>query len=169
MMMNKNKKWPESRWWWINRFVLSFKDGCLFLQMGLFILGRSKQLGYPPDDELFGKKHNSKEMTRWIKSMFFVGNQIPFLVLKELMKQHFFQNVIKEGKGDEFPSDLSKRVLHRFLLLVDYLDPWFQCCTSTSIAYWKLVVLRNLNFSGFYLYNRLTFFSLFLSYRSEKA
>ncbi|KAI3473041.1 hypothetical protein Pfo_031240 [Paulownia fortunei] len=94
---------------------MMIKDGCFFLHLALLILGSSEQLGYPSNDPIFGKKHNKKDAKKWIEAMFYVGNQIPLVVLKELMNQKFFQDVIKERKWDPTPSGLCKNVLYEVL------------------------------------------------------
>ncbi|KAI3459546.1 hypothetical protein Pfo_016209 [Paulownia fortunei] len=90
-------------------------DGCFFLQLALYILGGSEQLGYPEKHVYFGTP-NDREISRWIKAMFFVGNQIPCVVIRELMKQSFFQEVIKKGTWN-LPSDLPKMVLYLLVVL----------------------------------------------------
>ncbi|CAI9776023.1 unnamed protein product [Fraxinus pennsylvanica] len=102
---------PEFRW-------MMIKDGCLFLQLVLYVLGGAQQLGYPPGRSIFGPEKNNKynDIEKWIEAIFFVGNQIPLIVLKELMKQSYFRNVI--GKGEwELPSDLCRIALYELLLL----------------------------------------------------
>ncbi|CAA3022717.1 Hypothetical predicted protein [Olea europaea subsp. europaea] len=100
---------PEFRW-------MMIKDGCLFLQLVLCVLGGGQQLGYPPDHIISGQKKNYKDIKELIEAMFFVGNQIPFTVLKELMKQSYFKNVIKKWKWEQ-PSDLCRTALYELLLL----------------------------------------------------
>ncbi|CAA3015776.1 Hypothetical predicted protein [Olea europaea subsp. europaea] len=100
---------PEFRW-------MMIKDGCFFLQLVLYVLGGAQQLGYPPDHAIFGQKTNYKDIKEWIEDKFFVGNQIPFAVLKELMKQSYFKNVIEKGKWEQ-PSDLCRTALYELLLL----------------------------------------------------
>ncbi|KAL0380511.1 UNVERIFIED_CONTAM: hypothetical protein Sangu_0115400 [Sesamum angustifolium] len=99
-------------------------DGCFFLQLALYVLGGSQQLGYPPDHTIFGKTSKSprfKDVKDWIEAMFFVGNQIPLMVLKKLMKQSYFQKVMKEGKWKQ-PSELSRTALYELLLLPEVED-----------------------------------------------
>ncbi|CAA3002400.1 Hypothetical predicted protein [Olea europaea subsp. europaea] len=73
----------------------------------------AQQLGYPPGHILFGQKKNNKykDIKEWIEAMFFVGNQIPLIVLKELMKQRYLR------LQQQQPSDL----LHGLQLLI--LEP----------------------------------------------
>ncbi|KAK4405947.1 hypothetical protein Sango_0601200 [Sesamum angolense] len=91
--------------------LMMIKDGCFFLQLALLILGGPEPLGYPPNHVIFGRDQNKKKMTCWLDSMFYVGNQIPVVVLRELMRQKFFQQLTKR-KWDQ-PSVLSKRVFVR--------------------------------------------------------
>lgn len=99
----------EFRW-------MMIKDGCFFLQLALLILGtRPDHLHYPTNDPIFGSEQKKKDIKMWIESMFFVGNQIPLVVLKELMSQEFFQKVIAKEKYDPFPSSLCKKVLYELL------------------------------------------------------
>ncbi|KAG8369849.1 hypothetical protein BUALT_Bualt14G0056400 [Buddleja alternifolia] len=100
------------------RWMMIF-DGCFFLQIALHLLGKSQQLGYPPDDTLFGKSTINarfRDAKDWVESMFLVGNQIPLVVLKELMKQSYFKKVIKEGKWEE-PSELYRKALYELLFV----------------------------------------------------
>ncbi|PIN19086.1 hypothetical protein CDL12_08239 [Handroanthus impetiginosus] len=96
---------------------MMIKDGCFFLQLALLILGCSEQLGYPSNDPIFGKKYSKKEIKKWIEAMFFVGNQIPLVVLKELMNQTYFQDIIKKVKWDPPPSGLCKKTFYDLLVL----------------------------------------------------
>ncbi|CAA3023599.1 Hypothetical predicted protein [Olea europaea subsp. europaea] len=102
---------PEFRW-------MMIKDCCLFLQLVLYVLGGAQQLGYPPGHIIFSQKKNNRyrDITEWIEVIFFVGNQIPLIVLKELIKQSYFRNVIEKGKWEE-PLDLCSTTLYQLLLL----------------------------------------------------
>lgn len=93
---------------------MMIKDGCFFLHLALFVLGGSEQLGYLPDGKIFGKKPNIRG---WIKSIFLAGNQIPLVVLRELMKQSYFQQVIAQGKWEKPKDNACKMVLYQFILL----------------------------------------------------
>ncbi|KAL3812428.1 hypothetical protein ACJIZ3_013696 [Penstemon smallii] len=98
--------------------LMMVKDGCFFLQLAFLILGKSGELGYSENDLIFGKKLNKKDIRKWIESMFFVGNQIPLVVLKELLNEKFFQEVISKGNWDHQPtSSLCKKVLYELLVL----------------------------------------------------
>ncbi|KAK4425430.1 hypothetical protein Salat_1737000 [Sesamum alatum] len=96
---------------------MMIKDGCFFLQLALFILGCSEQLKYPSNDPIFGRKRNKKDIKKWLEAMFFVGNQIPLVVLKQLMNQKFFQDAIARAKWEIPPSDLCKKALYELLIL----------------------------------------------------
>lgn len=97
---------------------MMIKDGCLFLQLALSILGVTPdKLGYTSNDPIFGVREIKKDAKMWIESMFFMGNQIPLVVLKELMSQKFFQDVIKRVKWEPSPSTLCKKVLYELLVL----------------------------------------------------
>ncbi|KAL0288776.1 UNVERIFIED_CONTAM: hypothetical protein Scaly_2721000 [Sesamum calycinum] len=88
-------------------------DGCVFLQVALATVGGSQVLGYAADHVFFGKKNIKK----WSNAMFIVGNQIPVVVLQELMmKQGYFQNVIRKGTWHQ-PSSWAKRILYDLLVL----------------------------------------------------
>ncbi|XP_027164719.1 uncharacterized protein LOC113764877 isoform X2 [Coffea eugenioides] len=102
----------ESQFRW-----MMIEDGCFFLQLALFILGvSSKQLGYPDNHIIFGKKKTKEDVNSWIEAMFFVGNQIPLVVLNEFMKQSFFQKILNQVNS-ETPSQLPKRILYELLVL----------------------------------------------------
>ncbi|KAK4435102.1 hypothetical protein Salat_0673500 [Sesamum alatum] len=87
-------------------------DGCVFLQVALAVLGGSQLLGYSADHVFFGKKNIKK----WSNAMFIAGNQIPVMVLQYLMKQDYFQDVIRKGTWHQ-PSCWSKRILYDLLVL----------------------------------------------------
>ncbi|KAL3812431.1 hypothetical protein ACJIZ3_013699 [Penstemon smallii] len=89
--------------------LMMVKDGCFFLQLALLILGKSSDLGYSKNDPIFGSKLKKKDIRKWIESMFYVGNQIPLVVLKELMKQKFFQE-LQEDIFDEDDDDLEANI-----------------------------------------------------------
>ncbi|KAG8369817.1 hypothetical protein BUALT_Bualt14G0053200 [Buddleja alternifolia] len=96
---------------------MMIKDGCFFLQLALLILGSSPEhLGYPSNDPIFGKKHNKKDVKKWIEAMLFPGNQIPLVVLHKLMNQQFFQNILAKRKWEPPQFDLCKMVLYDFLV-----------------------------------------------------
>lgn len=97
--------------------MMMMKDGCFFLHLAFMILGKFKSLGYPEYDPDFGKKPSKRKKRKWIESMLFVGNQIPFVVLRELVQEKFFQDVIEKEKLSEMvPFGLCERVLHELLI-----------------------------------------------------
>uniref|UniRef100_A0A5B7BKG5 Uncharacterized protein n=1 Tax=Davidia involucrata TaxID=16924 RepID=A0A5B7BKG5_DAVIN len=116
---------------------MMIKDGCFILQLALFALGGKEQLDHPPNHLIFGEQRNiTKRIKKLTKSMFFVGNQIPLVVLRELMKQSFFQQVISRRKWERQYSDLFKRALYQLLVLPELKNShhnrhrWF---TSTDL------------------------------------
>lgn len=97
---------------------MMIEDGCFILQVALYLLGGSAQLDYPSDHQVFGEKRNIKALLRtWTRSMFFVGNQIPQIVLLQLMNQSFFKGVIAKRKWERPSSDLFRMALYDSLLL----------------------------------------------------
>ncbi|KAH6834674.1 hypothetical protein C2S53_019816 [Perilla frutescens var. hirtella] len=99
------------------------RDGCFFLQLSLHVLGAAELLDYSEQNPYFRKGSDSSS---WIPAMFFVGNQIPCAVIRALMKQDFFKNVIDGGSKtgmwqrqrqrwtDE--KDLTKLVLYQMVV-----------------------------------------------------
>lgn len=97
---------------------MMIEDGCFILQVALYLLGGSAELDYPSDHQVFGEKRNIKALLRtWTRSMFFVGNQIPQIVLLQLMNQSFFKGVIAKQKWERPSSDLFRMALYDSLLL----------------------------------------------------
>ncbi|KAM7486083.1 hypothetical protein LguiA_002092 [Lonicera macranthoides] len=104
------------------RFItMMIRDGCFILQIALFLLGGSAQLNYPSDHLIFGEQRNTRQIKKWGKSLFFVGNQVPQVVLKELMKQSFFQQVVSAGRWVR-PTDSFRRALYDLLLFAPEKD-----------------------------------------------
>lgn len=92
-------------------------DGCFFLQLALYLLGGSAGLGYPRNHNIFGRDLSRSRVDKaLIESMFFPGNQIPFVVLKVLLKQTYFQNVIHRQKWEK-QLHMSRLALYELLLL----------------------------------------------------
>lgn len=92
---------------------LMAKDGCFFLQLALHILGAGALLSYPPSNPYLAEQSDSSS---YIPAMFFIGNQIPYVVINALMKQSFFREVIRNGKWNHYPKnevDLAKLALYR--------------------------------------------------------
>ncbi|KAL3507530.1 hypothetical protein ACH5RR_032912 [Cinchona calisaya] len=97
------------------------RDGCLFLLLAFSILGvesRSTgiELGFPEKHLIFGINCVREEMDLWLNSMFFVGNQIPVMVLEEIMKLRFFRKLKTENQWIQ-PLDLAKRALYNSLMV----------------------------------------------------
>lgn len=104
-------------------------DACFFLQLALLILGGREQLGYPLNDVIFGTKQNTKDAKRWIESMFFVGNQIPLLLLRELTGVKFFKDLIENRNWEPPPrSSLCKVVLYELLISPEQHQDQYQPC-----------------------------------------
>lgn len=99
---------PGSEFQW-----MMLKDGCFFLHLALYILGAGPHLRYSDQHPYFGKDRDS---SYWIPSMFFVGNQIPYVVISALLKHKFFQNVIHGCKWRRPPQDPAKLVLYRIVV-----------------------------------------------------
>lgn len=110
---------PGSEFQW-----MMLKDGCFFLHLALYILGAGPHLCYSDQHPYFGKDRDS---SYWIPSMFFVGNQIPYVVISALLKHKFFQNVIHGCKWRRPPQDPAKLVLYRIVV-----DP---CPAITSLRH----------------------------------
>ncbi|XP_042483933.1 uncharacterized protein LOC122064291 [Macadamia integrifolia] len=113
---------------------LMMEQGCFILQVALCSLGGPKPLGYPPDDPLFGEKRWNYKLIRFLvnRYLFCIKNQIPLVVLEVLMKQSFFQNVLKLGKWKR-PNDLAGMVLYDFLV-EPMLDGYFQSRRHPAIT-----------------------------------
>ncbi|XP_043706320.1 uncharacterized protein LOC122655978 isoform X2 [Telopea speciosissima] len=95
---------------------IMIEQGCFILQVVLCSLGGPKLLGYPPNDPFFGENRwNKEQIRRWVTSIFSVKKQIPLVVLKVLMKQSFFQKVLKSGKWKR-PKDLARMALYDFVV-----------------------------------------------------
>ncbi|XP_042483930.1 uncharacterized protein LOC122064288, partial [Macadamia integrifolia] len=105
------------------------EQGCFILQVALCSLGGPKPLGYPPDDPFFGEKRWNKEQIKyWLTSIFYIKSQIPLVVLKVLMKQSFFQKVLKSGKWKR-PKDLARMALYDFLVEPMLYEPVYKVDT----------------------------------------
>ncbi|KAI3469840.1 hypothetical protein Pfo_026503 [Paulownia fortunei] len=95
--------------------LMMIKDGCFFLHLALLLVGASVQLGYPGGHGIFGRARSKRDIKRWMEAMLFVGNQIPIVVLKELMKLSFFQQVITDKRKWEQPQGIFRRTLYELL------------------------------------------------------
>lgn len=97
---------------------MMIKDGCLCNQVVLLMLGCSEQLGYDQSDPIFGRVLRKKATDNWLHALFYPGNQLPLVVLRVLMDQDFFQDVIGKASWDSVPSGLCKeKVLYELLVL----------------------------------------------------
>ncbi|KAK1369228.1 hypothetical protein POM88_035320 [Heracleum sosnowskyi] len=97
---------------------MMIEDGCFILQVAFYLLGGSTELDYPSDHQVFGEKCNIKALYRtWTRSLFFVGNQIPQIVLMQLMNQSFFRAVLAKRNWERPSSDLFRIALYDSLLL----------------------------------------------------
>ncbi|XP_027118884.2 uncharacterized protein [Coffea arabica] len=97
-------------------------DGCFFLLIAFFILGVGSpgvELKFSDDHPIFGIGCVKENMDMWLSSMFFVGNQMPFIVLEQLMKLRFFQELKTKNEWKQ-PLELAKRAIYE--LLVTELD-----------------------------------------------
>nr|XP_009772245.1 PREDICTED: uncharacterized protein LOC104222680 [Nicotiana sylvestris] len=91
---------------------MMIKDGCFFLQLSFSLLGVH-------DNQLELKQHSTSSglnKYKCVASMFHVGNQIPLVVLRQLLEQKHFQNLIKDGKWEPPTSDLAKMTLFHVLI-----------------------------------------------------
>lgn len=105
---------------------MMLKDSCLFLQL-LFSLLRDDH-----DDKFddFPHVRNISLSNRhiWLESMLHVGNQIPMVVLRELLKKSYFQEVVKNCKWKEPSFDLAKNALFGVLLSPELYRPPARWC-----------------------------------------
>lgn len=100
-------------------------DGCFFLLLAFSILGMGSsgtEVGFPEKHLIFGVGCVTEEMDQWLESMFFIGNQIPVIVLEEIMKLKFFQE-LKRGKQWKKPLDFVRRALYNFLMVENQPKP----------------------------------------------
>ncbi|XP_071940653.1 uncharacterized protein [Coffea arabica] len=98
-------------------------DGCFNLLVAFSILGQGIfgfKLGFEDSHSSFGTGFVRDNMGMWLQSMFLVGNQIPFVVLEQLMKLRFFEGLKRRYKWKQ-PSGLLKRAVH--MLVTTELDP----------------------------------------------
>lgn len=94
------------------------RDGCFFLQLMLLVLGWDEELGYGSDHLIFGRNQSKRGHKIWVEAMFFVGNQVPLVILKELMSQKFFKDIVlSKSKWTPNPSSLCENALYKLLVL----------------------------------------------------
>lgn len=113
---------------------MMIEDGCFILQVAFYLLGGSTELDYPRDNEVFGEKCNIKALSwTWTRSLFFVGNQIPQIVLMQLLNQSFFRGVLAKQKWERPSSNLFRMALYDSLLLpaLEKQRSSSGCCFST--------------------------------------
>ncbi|KAK4733092.1 hypothetical protein R3W88_007353 [Solanum pinnatisectum] len=101
---------------------MMLKDTCLFLQLSFSLLRNNtvdnnydgdhvKLVDFPHLRNIrLSKRH------KWVESMLHVGNQIPLVVIRELLKQSYFKQVVENGKWKEPLFDPVKKALFRILL-----------------------------------------------------
>nr|XP_016445629.1 PREDICTED: uncharacterized protein LOC107770812 [Nicotiana tabacum] len=119
-------------------------DGCFFLIVVLNLLGATANgLHYLPGQFIWGSYLSQIETQSlkklFLKSIIFPGNQLPFLVLDELLRQTFFREIITQ-KVKWYPpeDDVLLRVLYDLIVLplqrnADYYGTWlcrFEACDS---------------------------------------
>ncbi|XP_047264996.1 uncharacterized protein LOC107865735 isoform X2 [Capsicum annuum] len=96
--------------------MMMIKDGCFFIHLALFMLVEGHNHRHVHNKLLQELLHNKKQQC--VASMFHVGNQIPLVVLKSLMKQNYFRELIAICGSLKTPkSDLVKMALYEFVLL----------------------------------------------------
>ncbi|KAL3507532.1 hypothetical protein ACH5RR_032914 [Cinchona calisaya] len=96
-------------------------DGCFFLLVAFSILGVESlgiELKFSDNHPIFGIGCVRENMDMWLSSMFFVGNQLPFVVLKRLMNLRFFRELKMENKWKQ-PLELAKRAIYKLLMVTE--------------------------------------------------
>ncbi|CAN4091860.1 unnamed protein product [Withania somnifera] len=93
---------------------MMLKDSCLFLQLLFSLLCDEDDVKWNDFPHLKNISLNNRH--KWVESMLHVGNQIPMVVLRELLKKSYFQKIIKNGKWKEPSLDLAKKALFRVVL-----------------------------------------------------
>ncbi|KAH0760349.1 hypothetical protein KY290_016422 [Solanum tuberosum] len=102
--------------------MMMIKDTCLFLQLSFSLLRNNNVDNNYDDDHVklddFPHLRNISLSKRhkWVESMLHVGNQIPLVVIRELLKQSYFKQVVENGKWKEPLFDPVKKALFRILL-----------------------------------------------------
>ncbi|OIT00953.1 hypothetical protein A4A49_04946 [Nicotiana attenuata] len=119
-------------------------DGCFFLVVVLNLLGATaNNLHYLPGQFIWGSRLSQIETQSlkkfFLKSIIFPGNQLPFIVLEELLRQTFFREIITQ-KVQWYPpeDDVLLRVVYDSIVLplqrnADYYGTWlcrFEVCDS---------------------------------------
>nr|DAD32289.1 TPA_asm: hypothetical protein HUJ06_011140 [Nelumbo nucifera] len=91
------------------------KQGCFMLQLALFSLGGLKE--HPVFHQA-----GLEKISYWVACIFRFKNQIPLVVLRELMKQSFFESAVRSGNWKR-PKDIPRTILFDFLLQPMLIDP----------------------------------------------
>lgn len=102
---------------------MMLKDGCLFLQLcfSLFRNNVGNNIINVDDDVKFDDFPHLRNIFllnrhKWMESILHVGNQIPLVVIRELLNKSYFRQVVQKGKWKEPSFDPAKRALFRILL-----------------------------------------------------
>ncbi|OIT40078.1 hypothetical protein A4A49_65899, partial [Nicotiana attenuata] len=105
---------------------MMLKDSCLFIQLSFSLLRGDNKL----DDFPHLRNISLSNKHKWVESMFHVGNQIPLVVLRELLNQRYFREVlIKNGKWKE-PSSNNLAKMTLFRVLISPALERLRCCVS---------------------------------------
>ncbi|KAG5613819.1 hypothetical protein H5410_013643 [Solanum commersonii] len=103
--------------------MMMLKDTCLFLQLSFSLLRNNTDVDNNYDGDhvkLVDFPHlrniSLSKRHKWVESMLHVGNQIPLVVIRELLKQSYFKQVVENGKWKEPLFDPVKKALFRILL-----------------------------------------------------
>lgn len=91
--------------------LMMIKDGCFFLHLALQLLG----VEFTTDHGVLSTIPKMIKTASWRKALLTVGNQIPTIVIKELMKQAYFQNIVRNHRWEK-PRDLFRMALYDLLL-----------------------------------------------------
>ncbi|XP_043706324.1 uncharacterized protein LOC122655979 isoform X2 [Telopea speciosissima] len=90
-------------------FVAKMIDqGCFVLQVALLSLGGAS--------EKLNQNWNKALVEGWVPSLFRISSQLPLVILKKLMKQSFFQEVLKSRKQWNRPKDMARMILYEQLV-----------------------------------------------------
>lgn len=100
---------------------MMLKDSCLFLQLSFSLFRKNNVDNNNHDDvKLVDFPHlrniSLSNRKKWFESMLHVGNQIPLVVITELLKMSYFREVVKNENWKEPSFDPVKKALFRILL-----------------------------------------------------
>ncbi|CAI9118066.1 OLC1v1019581C1 [Oldenlandia corymbosa var. corymbosa] len=90
-------------------------DGCVFILVVFSILG--VELGFPEQHALLGKGQVREGIEKWLRSIFYVGNQIPLYVVEKLIKSLKHLGDLWEKIKDSQPSGILEKTLFRFMTI----------------------------------------------------